>query len=266
MPDHFIARLIAGTTKTTPTGEGLGISLRPAITPDILPETFCLPDQRLVNSTSAAFRKLAFSSSTEAASAAAEDTTEQRRPSQSRDLIDIMNAKDTKIGKSETNNFKVVAPVSADRKTEGVFAVDSPISSEEIDVNENAKLEKSANNAKGLNDVQKAMELSGFKLQENSMERRGTEDLRGPPPRTAISMVMPRESAELRDEEGSSKAHHLLQTWQKIEVPPEPEITIKIGRIDVRAVMPQKSTKTQQFAPPQLSLKEYLKQRSEGRL
>jgi hypothetical protein len=52
-----------------------------------------------------------------------------------------------------------------------------------------------------------------------------------------------------------------LETSQRYSE--QPSVTINIGRIDVRATIPQKpSTKTQKFSPS-LSLEDYLKQRSE---
>jgi hypothetical protein len=259
MTYHFIERLMA---KTTTTGEGSSISIRPAITPDVLPETFYLPEQRFIHSTSAAYSKVPISSSTEAAGAAAAAPTEQRIPSR-RDVLDI-HAKDVETGESDTSHFKKITTDTT--KMEKGFVV-VPASSEAKDV-ELTESKKSTERAKepAMTSVHKDVKIRGFEPQEDSAEKE-SEDLRSPPLGT---VVLPRESGEQRHEDlsaATSKIYDFLQTRKKIEaLRSEPEVTINIGRVDVRAaVIPEKpAPKTQQFPP--LSLKEYLKQRSEGRL
>ena len=232
MTDHFITRLVAKTR--TITGDGSSISIRPAITPDILPETFYLPEQRI--------------------------------PSQ-RDVFDIIHIKDVKPGKSDISHLKESTTDNTTTKTEKGF-VDIPASTEAKDVIEPTESKKSVERAKepAMTSVSKDIDITDSKPQENSEERK-SEVLRVPP---GTVVVKPRESAETRHENlsaASPKSYDFLQTGKNNEVlHSEPEVTINIGRIDVRAAVlsDKPAPKTQQFPP--LSLREYLKQRSEGTL
>jgi len=248
MKSFFVERLIAGMMREEST-----VLIKPAITPDIIPETLHLPEtfylyeqkqQRFVEPISEAtvtsdFFKEQVTLKKEKEAPISEDSSKVTSPA----THGILPKHDVKAPYNETKDMKVKNP--------------SNTSEEHRQPTSAHMMEKDI-----IRIMPKTKEtIPGFRFEKTPMMT------------PVKKMIISRELFE--DKEGLHtigstplKSYKPLLTGERFGIVThnEPEVIINIGRIDVRAATTTQkpSLRTSQFPP--LSLKDYLKQRSEGKL
>lgn len=254
MKSHFIERLIAGMMREEPI-----VLIKPAITPDVIPETLHLPEtfylhekyeeqQRFVEPLSkpavTSDSKEQVTLKKEKKAPVSEDSSKVTSPA----TQDIPPKHDVKAHYTETKSMKVEDPSKTSEEEDR-----QPTTSADM------MMEKDI-----IRIIPKTKEtIQGFRFEQTAET---------PVKKTIISTEL--------FEDKEKGVHTIISTPLKSYKPlltrerfgivkhNEPEVIINIGRIDVRAATtttPQKpSPRTSQFPP--LSLKDYLKQRSEGKL
>lgn len=307
MKSHFIERMI---TKTM--GKETSILIRPAITPDVLPETFHLPEQQfipfpLTPSVPSNLKPSEVTPQEEAArpkqipipkdstptgtvsdAIPPEDTAPLKisvdtRNAKAKDIEQkeskeptLTESKESKRGPTTEKIEKEITPIqSTIKSTELKESTQTPaekdFSVSEREVQTHPTEEKPEHKASILNVVRISDEVNKFaskKLMPSEKVYKlipQSEDLQG----SKSEVVVPTKPVEQTQPKLPLVRPKTYSSMLEKESPErsqgysEPTVTINIGRIEVRAIMPQKpSNKTRM---PALSLKDYLKQRSEER-
>lgn len=253
MKSNFVDRLLSGVV-----GKEQSARIRPAVTPDVLPESFRLPDilypseQRSVESRveSRFDSDLRDDSTKESGSSISEKVPTEES---SNTVEDAAPSRD-KLSKEDDTRLRGIShKVMGTKAGQDNKRPEGPIGTAKLEDEASVKMDIKADSQElGTRKIRGRI----FDFTETPRDLKHDEEGQIP-----VEIVPSRIFTGFAKAYGVSQSSRALKAVQHSE----PVVTIKIGRIEVRAVMPEKpAPKTQQFPP--LSLKEYLRQRSEERL